>query len=156
MAEDFKELKGKNADAFRGIPDHYFEDLPVSIMKAIREKQKASKKFYLKPVFIGVAASLMILIGFAVMILFNIQSTEEDLLTANDRPIVENELIVYNDTTPGNLLKDTVKLNGQNSERGTSPVSGQTEDLDNLFATLDDVPLDIIIEYLVAAEEFSF
>jgi hypothetical protein len=156
MAKDLNDLKGKNADAFRGIPDHYFDNLPDSTMKAISEKEKASKKFYLKPVFIGVAASLMILIGFAVLMLFNTQSPESGLLSANDKPIVENELIVYNDKTPGDLLKDSVKMNGQDPEKGTFQASGQPEDLDNLFATLDDVPLDIIIEYLVAAEEFSF
>jgi hypothetical protein len=154
MTKDFEDLKGKNADAFRGIPDNYFEDLPDSVVKAISEKQKASKKFYLRPVFMGVAASLMILIGFAVVMLFNIQSPESGLLSANDKPIVENELIVYNDTTTGDLIKDAVKSNGQNPEKES--FSGQPEDLDNLFATLDDVPLDVIIEYLVAAEEFLF
>jgi hypothetical protein len=153
MTEDFKNLKGKNAGAFDGIPENYFRELPDRVLETIGEKQNDTKRFFLKPVFIGMAASLMFLIGFAVVMLYNNQSPEDDLLTANGKPFEVNEMIVYNDTTPKDLL-DSVKLNGQNHEQAT--LSDPTEDLDNLFATLDDIPLDVIIEYLIAAEEFSF
>lgn len=147
--EDFKKLKGKSADAFDNVPADYFKNLPNQVMNSINEKEKSKNIILLRPAFLVAAASIIILLGFAILLNNTQQNNSDNRLAKNNTQSNNHELMVQNDTSIRIPAKDSMKLDKTSH-------TGLEEDNDNLFATLDDIPAEVIIDYLMESDEFIF
>ncbi|HHN48475.1 MAG TPA: hypothetical protein ENN08_06045 [Bacteroidales bacterium] len=163
MIEQFKQLKGNGSNAFDGIPENYFAGLLEKLINRVNNQPKAKKPVYLQSVFLSVAASLVIFIALGVAIFFLFPDSRKDLLIANKEPEIENELIVHNNT-PESPFKDTIisekhpddTITTERHQDDAPTFENTIDDLDKLFAPLDDIPVETIIEYLITTNEFEF
>jgi hypothetical protein len=163
MIEDYKKLHGLGPDSFYDIPENYFAGLSEKLINRVNNQSKTKKPVYLHPVFLSVAASLVVLIALGVAMFFLFPDSEKDILTANKGPEIENELIVHNNVIE-NLFKDTIRSERRQGDTITedkhqddaSALEHSVEDMDKLLAALNDIPVETVIEYLVTTNEFEF
>jgi hypothetical protein len=155
----FSEFKGKQSEAFSGVPEKYFEQLPVKINSRIRLKQKQRRQQLKIYTVSGIAAGLLIILGFSLFLV--LQNPDNN----TGRQVAENagSVLVMKDS----LLKDTltaVKSNGGDAESEISDSATPTDEHDkkkyamqsDLFDELDAIPIEVIFEYLDKHDEFEF
>jgi hypothetical protein len=156
MDDKYKKLQGKSADAFKGIPENYFAGLPDKILKKAVEKQKDNRKYYLRPAFTGIAAGLLLMVSLGIVLFFITPHQEREVITEIHTPEYLSELSAYHSEVPQIVFYDTLKPDGQKPGRNEQLSGGSSEDIDDLFADIDDLPADVIVEYLLATKEFEF
>lgn len=156
MDDKFKILQGKSADAFTGIPENYFAGLPDKLLKKAVAKQNKPLKFYRKPVFTGIAAGLLLLVSLGIVLLFILPHQKREVITEINTQEKLPELSVYDNEVPQIEFHDTVKPDRQKPGKIEQASNGNSEDIDELFADIDDLPVDVIVEYLLATKEFEF
>lgn len=147
-------MQGREAGAFGGIPENYFKELPDKIIGRIDENRQRSKAFYLRPSLMAVAAGLLILIGLGIVMVFQNNRPEMDF--AHNGKLTDSlaEMIALNNMQDKGL-QDTARPVLKNGEEKERMASGN-DNLDDLFAELDKIPLDILVEYLIFNEEINF
>lgn len=156
MEKDFKHLQGKGADAFSGIPDNYFQELPDKIIGRPDRKQQQRKAFYLSPLFMAAAAGLLILIGLSIVMIVHNNRPELDFAHHGRVTDSLKEMIARNDSQGNGSMPDTAKPVLRKTENEKEPYQSGDEKPDDIFRELDDIPLEILVEYLIFNEEFNF
>ena len=156
MENEFKHLQGKGNEAFTGIPENYFRDLPDKILLRSKKEEISKSVFYLRPLLIAVAASLLVLIGLAAVLIFNHHTpvpAYTDGIRFNDSV---REMIVTGDLAVKSSAQDTVEMvAGHNVSAGNHTDDANSQN-DDIFDTLQDIPVEILIEYLLTSQEYIF
>lgn len=155
MDQKFEDLRGKGTDAFPGIPENYFKELPDKLVVIAREKKNTRSRLLLRPTFRAVAAVMLILISIGVLLILNIPGQDKEILV-QDQPAAEHpeqltEINGIPDSDISFVEKDTLVIKPEPS-LSSVPADG----FDDLFAELDEIPFDVIIDYLAEADEFEF
>lgn len=155
MERKFDQMKGKGPDVFPEVPENYFKDLPDRVIGRIREKKNERKAFFLQPAFVSVAAGLIILFGIGLLFLLSIPNQEAEIIAENQHVPVETEQVgseMFN-TDSADTFFYPEALNNQGK---VSEADDPTEGVDDLFTMLDEIPIDVIIDYLIETEELLF
>lgn len=154
MDQKFEDLRSKGPDAFSGVPENYFKELPDKLVMA-REKKNIKSHLFVRPVFRAVAAVMLIFVGVGILFILNTPGTDKEILVQN-QPALEHQ----------EALTEISGLHGSN----LSPVYSDTQVIlsepslgsdsfnrfDDLFAELEDIPFDVILDYLSEADELEF
>jgi hypothetical protein len=155
MDQKFEDLRGKGPDAFPGIPENYFKELPDKLVIMAREKKVIKPHLFVRPAFRAVAAVMLILISISVLLILNTPGPDKEILVQDQaavehpEPLTEINGIPDSDSSP--VDKDTVVITPEPS-LSSDPANG----FDDLFAELDEIPVDVILDYLAEADEFEF
>ncbi len=153
---DFKysklqDLKGKGADAFRDIPSNYFDQLPERI--AVRSDQVRRKRRALVITISGIAAGWLIILGF--ILSFWMQSHEGNMKHRLADGVNEYILQEPMDETADESLVSKSEAHSADIDYADENKNLFFETAD-LFDELDDIPLEVIVEYIIKYDEFEF
>jgi len=140
-------MKGKGPDAFEGIPEDYFEQLPDTLLKVASQPARQGKIRFL---YTLAAASVVILVlGISLILYFagSETSTAPAQYVLNDTAQMNNETHQpLADVSPVHQYDGMVMTEGDNSSAETNA------DL----RLIDQVSYDEIIDYLVTETDYDF
>ncbi len=146
-------LKGKRSEAFHGIPESYFDQLPEKVMKGIDQYQK-HRKIRLKVfAMAGIAAGFLILIGFSLFLLLQNPGSDSKRQYAKSN----NSLVMKDSMKEVALARDKIKADASDTaDLFIGKDRKEAAEESDIFDELDDIPIEVIIEYLYSFDEFEF
>ncbi|MBE0662100.1 MAG: hypothetical protein IH597_06495 [Bacteroidales bacterium] len=155
MDQKFEDLRGKGPDGFPGIPENYFKELPDKLVIIAREKNNIKPHLFVRPAFRAIAAVMLIIISIGVLLIIDIADPDKNIIVHN-QPAIEHpeqltEINGISDSDISLVEKDTLVIKPEPS-LSSDPANG----FDDLFAELDEIPFDVILDYLAEADEFEF
>lgn len=155
MDQKFENLRGKGPDAFSGIPENYFKEFSDNMVLIAGEKKNIKPHLFVRPAFRAIAAVMLIFIGISVLLTITLSDPGKEILVQDQPAIEQAEELTDISALPGSgtiiAEPDTLLILPETSFNA-DPANG----FDDLFAELDEIPFDVIIDYLAEADEFEF
>lgn len=156
---NINDLKGKPAEVFTDVPEDYFEKLPEKIISriSIEKKQRAQRlKIY---TLSGIAAGLLILLGFSFLIfLHNPDKNAGRQMAKNTGRVMLMKDSLLKDIliAAGSTDGDTVSENSYSAAQSDAHDNKKYITQSDIFDELDAIPVEVIFEYLDKHDEFEF
>lgn len=150
MEKNFLNLKGQRADAFPDVPDDYFSKLPERLVKEVGKPR--TRKLQQWHYALAVAASLLVFIGLTFLLLNKgIQHPESQIVETHNNTLDVNQ----------NISNNIPDSEGSDSESGQTIRQGDKhfspdDNYVKLIAGLDDLPFDVVLDYLNEIDELGF
>lgn len=135
--KEFEPLKGKKHKAFDDLPANYFSQLKAEVMKQVDISENTTLIMRLKKHIPAMAASLLLLLGIGLLILFNTGPSEQKWQANNDNYITGQ---------PDTGSKANKGISGEHTTEQSPADSLKWE----------NISTEEIISYLLRYEEFEF
>jgi hypothetical protein len=146
-------LKGKREEAFPDLPKNYFDQLAENVEKRLYQDQK-QRTIRIKTFTItGIAAGFLIIFGFSLFLF--LQNPDSD---AERHYADSNKVFVMKDSMKETgVVKDGIEADiSDTAGLFVGQAGNESAKESDIFDELDDIPDEVIIEYLYSYDEFEF
>lgn len=144
----------RSMETFQDIPDGYFENLPDKLICRISAVESTNRKLQRIKYLFGIAAALLVLVGLGVILMMDRKDRVEITISetlADDSTHIPQSTMMFID----NGAHDKPDAGNASNIQVTKSVEQQNDNID-MMALLDNIPIEVIIDYLVEIEELEF
>jgi len=140
-----------NFDPFRDVPAGYFENLPDKLMMRISAMESTNIRVRRIKFLSGIAAAVLILAGIGFVLLMGRKDSADLVITENIVLDHSPMPITYPEAsdTETHVIPDT----GNARQHSMNKYAEQEH---NNLEMIENIPIEVVIEYLVETEELEF